>query len=922
MDDLISEFLAETTDNLLVLDNDILTLEQDPNNQAVIGGIFRVMHTIKGTCGFLGLSRLEKVAHASENVLDNVRNGKLVADTGVISVILESIDQIKSLVSHLGEHGTEPAGEDGVLIARLNDCAEGKMGAAPAPAAAASATVAPVAKTPDLDQEIDFQPIPAPWLPQAAAPAETSAVVPPPKVEEAPKISESAKAAAITKGLEAAHDDGHGKGAANVAAQQGIRVSLQVLEELMQMASELVLTRNQLLQVARHNTNAAFNTPLQRLSHITSDLHEGVMKTRMQPISTAWAKFPRLIRDLAHELNKKIDLRMEGAETELDRQLLEVIKDPLTHMVRNSADHGIEVPEVRKAAGKPEMGTITLNAFHEGGHIIIKISDDGKGINLNAVKKKAVERKLASQAEVDAMAPKQIFQFIFQAGFSTAEKITAVSGRGVGMDVVMTNIEKIGGSLELDSVEGQGSIFTIKIPLTLAIMSVLIVDVAKERFAIPQIRVSEIVRGFNPHAAKTAKKKDAEEDPATEEGNIIESINNALVLRLRGSLLPLALMRDMLSGKTTSEPEKMLRDSEFIVVCEHGSHRFGLVVDQVFDTEEIVVKPVSPPLKGVNVYSGMTILGDGSVVMILDPNGIASRLGDANAPKKHRDKVDMAALSGEKKVPFMLFRAGDRSKKAVPLELISRLEEVDASKTEWAGNKCVIQYRGDLMHLVPASANITIPNKGMVPIIVFADGDKVMGLVVDEILDIVEEDMQVKSMATGDGLLGSMVIAGETCDLVDISYYFTKTFSDWLVAKGNFSGDEEQVVRTKGGKNLLLVDDSPFFRKFMKPILVVEGYDVITAEDAMEALDLLKREQQFDAIITDIDMPGMNGIDFAKKCKGDQKLSALPIIALTSYTSDKIPESERVAAGFAGFVSKSDRNKLVNAITSILSGAA
>ena len=388
-----------------------------------------------------------------------------------------------------------------------------------------------------------------------------------------------------------------------------------LLENLMTLVSELVLTRNQLLQMVRGKDDSEFATPLQRLSHITTDLQEGVMKTRMQPIGNAWAKLPRIIRDLSVEMNKKIDLQMIGAETELDRQVLELIKDPLTHMVRNSADHGLEATEDRRRIGKPEVGKIVLNAYHEGGHIIIEIADDGRGLNIARIREKVVASGLASEGETEQMSDQQVAQYIFRAGFSTAEKVTSVSGRGVGMDVVRTNIEKIGGTIELKTQQGKGTSFIIKIPLTLAIVSALIVECGGERFAIPQISVLELVR-------TTAN---------SEHG--IEVINNAPVLRLRDRLLPLVSLRQLLRLG-----EEDGRTETFIVVTQVGTYTFGIIVDRVFDTEEIVVKPVAPILRHINMFSGNTILGDGSVIMILDPNGIAGSTGEIvrRQPRRRR----------------------------------------------------------------------------------------------------------------------------------------------------------------------------------------------------------------------------------------------------------------------------------------------
>ncbi|MBT3239057.1 MAG: chemotaxis protein CheA, partial [Rhodospirillaceae bacterium] len=568
MDDLLVEFLTETNESLTDLDGQMVQFEQDPSDMDILGNIFRLVHTIKGTCGFLGLPRLESVAHAGENVLGKFRDGVLEVTPEAVTLILKCLDTIRDLLGVLEETSSEPEGSDAELIAELNAMADG--GGAPAPAPAAEAAPAgdddpsanefgaPVAA--ELLAEVEAAssagvsaasddqmaaeaaaesdpsdnefgaPVAAELLAEveAASAAGVTAASDAQMVAEAaaeeeaaksqePVAAPEAKVPAKTKKAEPPAKKAEGGG----VAASSIRVNVDVLEDLMTMVSELVLTRNQLLQMVRGHDDSEFTVPLERLSHITSDLQEGVMKTRMQPIGNAWAKLPRIVRDLAVETGKKIELKMVGAETELDRQGLELIKDPLTHMVRNSADHGLEGPEERVDNGKQELGTIVLSAFHEGGHIIIEIVDDGRGLNTDRIVQKILDNGLATESELEDMSDQQIHMHIFKAGFSTAEKVTSVSGRGVGMDVVRTNIEKIGGTVELKSIEGKGSTFTIKIPLTLAIVSALVVECSSERFAIPQISVLELVRA------------------SAESENTIEVINESPVLRLRNRLLPL-----------------------------------------------------------------------------------------------------------------------------------------------------------------------------------------------------------------------------------------------------------------------------------------------------------------------------------------------------------------------------------------------
>ena len=879
MDDLLREFLTETAENLATLDVEIVHLEQNPNDPDLIGSIFRLVHTIKGTCGFLGLPRLEHLAHAGENVLGKFRDRELLVTPPAVDLILASIDRIKVLLGYLEQHAVEPEGADEDLIALLNAMADGGNAAEAMSAPKASEPVAPPVGAAEPD-EFGFVPVVAGDM--AALEANMKA----PQPAAAPVSA----AKAIVKSSD--EHSGKSNGGASVA-DQSIRVSVDQLEVLMTTVSELVLTRNQLLQILRGQKDSAFASPLQRLNQVTSELQEGVMKTRMQPIGNAWAKLPRIIRDLSQELNKKIDLQMLGAETELDRQVLELIKDPLTHMVRNSADHGIELPMERARLGKPETGVVTLNAYHEGGHIIIDISDDGRGLALEKIKAKILEKNLATDVELAGMSDQQIMQFIFKAGFSTAAQVTSVSGRGVGMDVVKTNIERIGGTVDFKSTAGKGSIFSIKIPLTLAIVSALIVECANERFAIPQISVVELVK-----ASPTSEHR-------------VELINETPVLRLRNRLLPLVSLRKTLK---LGEDDIQANGDAFIVVVQVGNSTLGVIVDRVYDTEEIVVKPVAPILRNIEIFSGNTILGDGSVIMILDPNAVVTSAGDVHSQiTQAQASTSTTAGRGQSKQSLLLFHAGEGAQKAVPLALIARLEEIDRATIEYSDGSPVVQYRGKLMPLVPAVTGAEIAKEGMQAVLVFADKDKHMGLMVDEILDIVEERLQVDLTGRRPGVLGTSIISGKATDVVDAAYYLSQAFQSWF-------GEEDGAFEGDTSRRVLLVDDSPFFRNLLTPLLTVAGYNVTTAENADEALRLQEDGALFDAIVSDIEMPGMNGFDFVTKLRdGEGKWSKLPIFAMSSHATPRDLERGR-QAGFTDYVAKFNREALLNALHETLKG--
>ena len=674
-------------------------------------------------------------------------------------------------------------------------------------------------------------------------------------------------------------------------ASQNIRVGVDLLEQLMTTVSELVLTRNQLLQMVRGQSDNEFMAPLQRLSHVTTELQEGVMKTRMQPIGNAWSKLPRLIRDLSLELGKKVELKMVGAETELDRQVLELIKDPLTHMARNAVDHAIEMPAERRRLGKRDSGKVTLNAYHEGGHIIIEISDDGKGLDPAMLGKKAVEKGLVSASELETMPDQQILQMIFKPGFSTADAVTNVSGRGVGMDVVKTNVEKIGGTIELRSVVDKGTTFIIKIPLTLAIVSVLIVECGGERFAIPQISVVELVR-VSAHSEHK-----------------IETIDNAPVLRLRDRLLPLVSLSNILKLGDDDATESADSDT-FIVVAQVGAFSFGIIVDKVFDAEEIVVKPVAPMLREIGVYSGNTILGDGSIVMILDPNGIAAVATDTSMTGSSADEVETSRDGrNDDHTALLLFHAGSKTIKAVPLALVARLEEFDRSAVECSDDQPVVQYRGELMPLISVEGGQALGGDGRLQVIVFSDSGRSMGLLVDEIVDIVDEAMQLELSGRRPGIVGSAIIAGKATDIIDTSHYLTQAFSDWFKRTAATNGE--------GQKRLLLVEDSSFFRNMLAPLLSAAGYEVTMASDGDAALKMLDDGRNFDIIVSDIEMPGISGFEFAKACRNDERWKDTPIVALSSYSSPADLKQGR-EAGFTDYVAKYDREALLAALSQSL----
>jgi two-component system chemotaxis sensor kinase CheA len=905
MDELLGEFITETNEFLETVDTQLVVFEADPTDGNTLNSIFRLVHTIKGTCGFLGLPRLQFVAHAGETLLGKFRDGTLVATPDQVQLVLESIDRIKEILAELEATGVEPEGDDSALIGALELAAEGHPAPSAAPAEVEAAApeptpepeivAAPVVEAarasstglrwdPDLGRELRPGEVSLAELEAAfmsatpddeVEPVASVVVAPVAAAPVAVELSAPAverRAAPEMRAIKEDDEDAAAKGGA-VSSNQTIRVNVEVLETLMTMVSELVLTRNQLMQMVRNTTDSEFKGPLQRLSAVTAELQDSVMKTRMQPIGSAWKKLPRIVRDAARDLNKKIDLIMDGEATELDRQVLELIKDPLTHMIRNSCDHGLEAPATRVAAGKSEMGSIRLNAYHEGGHIVIEVSDDGAGLSTARIRDKAIKNGLVSEELAWTMSDSQIHRFIFAPGFSTAAAVTSISGRGVGMDVVRTNIELIGGTIDLQSTEGRGTKFFIKIPLTLAIVSALVVGSRQQRFAIPQLSIVELVGAGGASEHK------------------VEVLNSARVLRLRDRLLPLVDLSEVL-GVPPLDPIAYETSSAFVVVMQHSGQLFGVVVDEVFDTEEIVVKPLSKALGDVGTFSGATILGDGSVIMIIDPGAVYRRVGQAE------EVVEEAVEAVQKKrgqrpetTSMIVFQAGGEQPKAVPLSLVTRLEELDATSFEQGDGRTLVQYRGELMPIVAADPYAPIATTGVQPVLVFTYNGLAAGMAVDKIVDIVDEALDIEMAADRAGLLGVAVLKGKATEVLDVSHYLSLALTNW---------DDPGV--NKPAKHIVLVERNPFFRNLLSPLLRSAGYEV-EAVDTVSAALVCAEYRKPSAVLTDIDVD----VASARRLLSDDRLAGTSIVALSGS-----PDAD--ATGFASLVRKSDRDSLIAAV--------
>ena len=774
MDDdaeIVAEFLVESHENLDQLDRDLVELERTPDSRELLSSIFRTIHTIKGTSGFLAFNRLEALTHVGENLLSRLRDGKMVMTTRTAGALLTMVDTVRALLEAI-EHGAGDA-DPGVDVESVVSLLERVLAGDVEEPAAAAAEGGEQATVPETDSVEDAPPAQAaveggeqatfpdlesvqdaPLAQAAAAPAPEPDPVAEELLEPVLDLApDPAPHPAPDPVLDPVLDQAPEDVPATAEAEEGrrgvvdssVRVDVDLLDGLVQLVGELVLTRNQILQRTEAADDVELVRASQRLDLVASELQESVMRTRMQPIGQVWSKMPRIVRDLAHQLGREVDLEMDGHDTELDRSLLEALKGPLTHLVRNSLDHGIEPPPARAAAGKPPAGRLLLRAYHESGQVVVEITDDGKGIDPRHIGDVAVRRGVVTREQLARMEPRDVLDLIFRPGFSTAEQVTNVSGRGVGMDVVRTSIERIGGSVDLTSTVGCGTTMRIRIPLTLAIIPALVVGQQGERYAIPQANLVELVR---------LEGQDLREN--------VETLAGAPVLRLRGRLLPLVSLSEALGG------EKADPDGLTIVVVQADETRFGLCVEEVHDTQEIVVKPIGRQLKSLPTYAGATIMGDGRVALILDVGGIARTraIGAAHAtePEVQVGTVDSRAL--------LVLEVSQGRRAALPLTAVSRLEEFELGRVERSGGVEVVQYRDGILPLLRLAPAIGLaespPAEDQISVVVHEDGQHRVGIVIDRVLDVVEEQVVPTEVGRRNGVLGSAVVQDKVTDLVDL----------------------------------------------------------------------------------------------------------------------------------------------------------
>ncbi|OAI22689.1 hybrid sensor histidine kinase/response regulator [Methylosinus sp. R-45379] len=830
MDELLNDFLVETAEHIDAATMELVCLEKDPGDQALIASLFRHVHTIKGTSGFLKLPRVGRLTHSTEALIGALRDGAPMTASHV-TLIFAAVDRLKDILAEMGRSEEEPAGDDDDLIAALEEATRrSRLGEEEPDPAEASGAAAPASRA-------------------AATPGET-----------------------------------HSAGVAHIG--ETVRVSVNVLDRLMGIVSELVSTRNRLLELssAWAGGDEAMSSTVQTLSNITSDLQDAVMSARMQPVGRLFSTLPRQVRDLAHDLGKKIVITTEGSDTELDRQVIELIRAPLTHIIRNCADHGVESPAERARIGKSETGVISVRAAYDAGQIIIDIADDGRGLDASRIRSKALAIGLVSEADISKLSDSELFELVFTPGFSTVDGVTSVSGRGVGMDVVRENIQSIGGSVSLTSRHGRGACVTLRIPLTLAITPALILTTNGARFAIPQMTVVELVgvgRGFE-HA--------------------IQYIHDAPVLRLRNDVLPLL---DLAATLGLGRPAQERTRDGFVVVLRIGSARFGLLVETIADVQEIVIEPLVSAVARLGVFSGQTILGDGSVVLILDPAALLEHAGLQRLAERPAEATTPEVfVPRTEKTRIIIVKSGPGPLKALPLSLVLRIEDVPRERLIASDGAFVMAYRDSLLPIIPATTDMAL-DRASYPILVLSGAGQSMGLLIEDIIDVTDEILDLQRESGSAHILGSIQLGGDIVEFLDATY-FMRIACPAAVARG-----------VNKRHRILLVDDKAFFRDMLAPILGSAGYDVTTAASAPEALSFLRKGLSVEAVVTDTDMPEMDGYNFARALHALPGLAELPVVALAAQAAPSVLAAAK-ACGIAAVAGKFDRRALIECVGRLL----
>jgi two-component system chemotaxis sensor kinase CheA len=951
MDEVLAEFITEGEEILHRVSDLLQKIENSGSSVESISAIYRDVHTLKGNSQLFGFQKIALLSHVMEAVLDPIRKLNTAASPKLIESCFLSLDLLFRMMKGVRNGESEASFENEMVlrVAQLIEASSRQFGTSfslnrdlpvmidepgnnTQPAASFDAdasmsetsheefdsdliTTTEIESHPVEPLEENTKPIEIPVEPTIISKPEVKQVIRQTPQKPVPQYADTqsntiAPLPPTTQSIVAASTEN----AINSPVDTSIRVPVALLDKLMNLVGELVLVRNQFLQYRNKHEDSELMGLSKNLDVVTSDLQSEVMLTRMQPIGSVLTKFQRMVRDIAKELKKKVDLTLEGAETELDKTLLEAIKDPITHLVRNACDHGIEYPEERIKVGKPDNGHLLIRSYHEGGQVVIEISDDGRGLDTKKILAKAIEKGIVTAEAGNRMQEREIFNLIFFPGFTTAKQVTSVSGRGVGMDVVKTNIAKVGGTVELSSITGKSTTIRLKIPLTLAIVPAMMVKSGKDQFAIPQVKLVQLVRIDR-------------NDPTYK----IEYLQGSPMFRLREMLLPLINLRDVISGKKTSIDDQTIN----VVVLSVEKEYFGLVVDEILDTTDIVVKPLGSFLKHLIMLSGATILGDGSISLILDVTGIANHC-KINTKKNLTDEQHLKAIELKKaqsdSQEFLIFNLGTGVNHAIPLCLINRLEEFKTKDFEFTGNQKVIRYRDSILPILnlkgileyEKKSGISLSDKEKTPVLVIQRSGKLFGLEVNDIVDIVTINQQIDdSIRDRPGILGNLIHQKSVIVVVDALGIIESVMTGKPVS--STKAIEEIKIMNREMKNkrprVLFADDVVFFRRHVSKVLTDAGYDVTLAEDGKKALDILEStsDVNYSLIISDIEMPNMNGLEFARELRKRQKFKNTPLIALTTRFRDKdIDEGKK--AGFNVYLEKLNPEKLVTEVSAMIGG--
>jgi two-component system chemotaxis sensor kinase CheA len=885
-DKIINKFLLETKELTEKIEFGFDKLNENPEDQELLSSILKQINILNEQAVFFNFKNLEGIAYFIEDIISKLRDGLYLVDPEIINVLFESIDHIKIILGNLLTTKTEGNEDHLEIILKLKILGE------------KYARKAVQCKT-EEKKEVSEEPPPSVEIKnETIIQKEENLMVN--QIEEpeiiVPKI-EKVKKESVQEKVPDNSTNGEIPSNVQTVTESNIRVDTSLLDNLMNLAGELVLSRNRIVQLASKSDDIELINASQSMNLITTEIQEKIMKTRMQQIGNVFNKFPRVVRDLSKSGGKEVELVLQGAETELDKTILEAIKDPLTHIIRNSIDHGFELPSVRTSKGKPAHGTLTMHAYHQGGQVIIEISDNGAGIDIERVKRKAIENGLIAADRASGMSDRDAMSLLFKPGFSTAEKVTNISGRGVGMDVVKTNIEKLGGTVDIQSEAGEGTVIRIKIPLTLAIIPALIVHSSGERFAIPQINLVELVRLEENDIEKT-----------------IEKVGDAEFYRLRGEILPLIRLSEVLNLKPLNGTKTAGTN---IVVLVGIGKQFGLIVDGIIDTEEIVVKPMSKHLKNIHLFAGATIMGDGKVALILDVVNLAAseklQVDREELTQKGEENIDDSARELQS---LLLFNVSDYEQFAVPLTLVSRLEKIKVSDIEVTGGKEVIRYRGASMPVIRLENYLSVAPPQMSEeayIISFELENQNVGFYVSKILDAIETNVVLdKETFKKPGLLGSSIIQNKITLLLDVYTIIEMYDPSWFTRK------RKSLSKQKKGHHfkVMIVEDSQFWRTMEQSYLESADYSVLIAENGEEGLSKLL-SNHIDLCIVDLDMPVMDGFEMTKQIRAHEKLKNIPLIAITGLT-DEADRQKAFDAGVDAYILKLNREEMLNSIEDIL----